>query len=39
MSELTFWCIALVVTVIAFSVLWHFAKKEAENYVDVEDWE
>ena len=38
MNELTFWIVAAVVAMIAFGVLWHLAKKDAENYVDVEDY-
>ena len=36
--ELIFWVVTGIGSIIGFGVLWHFGKKEAENYVDLEDW-
>ena len=33
-AELIFWIVSAVVALIGFGVLWHIAKKNAENYVD-----
>ncbi len=37
-AELILGVVVLVAGIIAFGVLWHIAKKDGENYVDVEDW-
>lgn len=34
--ELIFWIVAAAAAWIAFGVLLHFAKKEGENYVDLD---
>lgn len=36
--ELIFWVAAGIVSTIGFGILWLLAKKDAENYVDVEGW-
>lgn len=33
-AELFFWIVCAVVTWVGIGVLWHFAKKDGENYVD-----
>jgi hypothetical protein len=38
MNELTFWIVSAVVTWVGIGILWHFAKKDGENYVDMEDY-
>ena len=36
--ELTFWIAAGIAGLFAFGVLWFWAKMDAKNYVDMEDW-
>jgi hypothetical protein len=36
--ELIFWVVAAIAGVIGFGILWILAKKDAENYVDLEGW-
>jgi hypothetical protein len=36
--ELIFWIAAAIASVIGFGILWTLAKKDAENYVDLEVW-
>lgn len=36
--ELIFWVVAAIASVIGFGILWILAKKDAENYVDLEGW-
>lgn len=33
-AELIFWIVFGAVSLITFGILWHLAKKDAENYVD-----
>lgn len=37
-AELIFWASVCIASWIGFGILWHFAKKDAENYVDVKEW-
>ena len=36
--ELIFWVVSAIAGVIGFGILWTLAKKDAENYVDLEGW-
>jgi len=36
--ELIFWAAACIASWIGLGILWHLAKKDAENYVDVKEW-
>lgn len=36
--ELIFWVVAGIASVIGFGILRFLAKKDAENYVDLEGW-
>jgi hypothetical protein len=35
-AELIFWAVACIAGWIGFGILWYFAKKDAENYVELE---
>lgn len=39
MSELTFYIVALVISCVAFGVMWYLGGKELENYVELPDRE
>ena len=38
-AELIFWIVSAAAAWIGLGVLWHIAKKDAENYVDMPDRE
>ena len=38
-AELNFWIVAAIASLVAFGVLWFFAKRDTKNYVEwVRDW-
>lgn len=36
--ELIFWIVTTAASIVGFGALWLLAKKDAENYVDMEGW-